>query len=169
VGALREYEDSIRIYNCAELNKLTVSVVFVRSDWSKDWPDPALVTRTPFPAVPLVALKFLHLKRHILMHGHEPLDTDNTPNLEGEAWLMHHGYTQAEGVAHLDQVPATGALVAMGYPKFKGGTGGLARYVAICSADWPHGVTIAEAPGAPLPAFASRLCWDIKTGTRVRL
>jgi kynurenine formamidase len=50
-------------------------------------------------------LKFLHEKRHILFHGHEPLDTDTTPTLEGEHWLMHHGYTQAEGVANLDQVP----------------------------------------------------------------
>ena len=32
------------------------------------------------------------------MHGHEPLDTDTTPTLEGEAWLMHNGYTQAESV-----------------------------------------------------------------------
>lgn len=30
--------------------------------------------------------------RHILFHGHEPLDTDTTPNLEGEYWLMHNGY-----------------------------------------------------------------------------
>ena len=45
---------------------------------------------------------------------------------------MHHGYTQAEGVANLEGVPATGCLVGIGYPKFKGGVGGYARYVAIC-------------------------------------
>ena len=72
----------------------------------------------------LAALKFLHLQRHILFHGHEPLDTDTTPTLEGESWLMHHGYTQAEGVANLEGVPATGCLVGIGYPKFKGGVGG---------------------------------------------
>ena len=44
--------------------------------------------------------------------------TDSTPNLEGEDWLMHNGYTQAEGVANLDQVPEAGALVVIGYPKF---------------------------------------------------
>ena len=74
------------------------SVVFVRSDWSKRWPDPVLATLTEFPGVSLDALKFLHLRRHILFHGHEPLDTDSTPTLEGEAWLMHHGYAQAEGL-----------------------------------------------------------------------
>ena len=57
------------------------SVVFVRSDWSKDWPDPALATLTRFPGVSLAALQFLHLERHILFHGHEPLDTDSTPTL----------------------------------------------------------------------------------------
>ena len=84
------------------------SVVFIRSDWSKDWPNPELATRRPFPGVSLDALKFLHLKRKILFHGHEPLDTDTTPNLEGEAWLLHNGYTQAEGVANLDKVQENG-------------------------------------------------------------
>ena len=54
------------------------------------------------------AIQFLHQKRHILFHGHEPLDTDTTPTLEGEAWLMHHGYTQAEGVDNLAAVPGDG-------------------------------------------------------------
>jgi kynurenine formamidase len=68
------------------------SVVFVRSDWSSRWPDPALAKERVFPGVSLEALKFLHLNRKILFHGHEPLDNDTTPTLEGEAWLMHHGY-----------------------------------------------------------------------------
>jgi len=143
------------------------SVVFVRSDWSKDWPDPALATRTPFPGVSLAALKFLHEQRHILFHGHEPLDTDTTPTLEGEAWLMHNGYAQAEGVAHLDQVAETGCLVAMGYPKFQGGTGGYARYIAICPPSWTHGVSIGT-NDAPLPKSAAPLHWDEAAGMRKR-
>ena len=143
------------------------SVVFIRSDWSKQWPDPKLATLTAFPGVTLKALKFLHEKRHILMHGHEPLDTDTTSDLEGEAWLMHHGYAQAEGVAHLDKVPETGCLVSIGYPKFKGGTGGYARYIAICPSDWKYGVRIG-AGDAPLPKSDKPLHWDDKTGTRVR-
>jgi len=127
------------------------SVVMVRTDWSKKWDDVAHFNDKPFPGVSLDALKFLHLQRHILFHGHEPLDTDATPDLEGEAWLMHNHFTQAEGVANLDQVPEAGALIAIGFAKPLGGTGGYARYIAIAPADWPHGVTIAEAPGAPLP------------------
>jgi kynurenine formamidase len=143
------------------------SVVFVRSDWSKAWPDPALATKTPFPGVSLDALKFLHEQRRILFHGHEPLDTDTTPTLEGEAWLMHHGYAQAEGVANLDKVPAVGCLVAIGYPRFKGGTGGYASYVAICPADWKYGARIGPAD-APLPKSSKPLHWDSAKGIRVR-
>ena len=122
------------------------SVVMVRSDWSKRWTDDpvaakALAADPNFPSVALDTLKFLHLQRHILFHGHEPLDTDTTPTLEGESWLMHHGYAQAEGVANLAGVPATGCLVSFGFPKFKGGLGGYARYVAICPPSTEKGVT----------------------------
>lgn len=144
------------------------SVVFVRSGWSNDWPNPELATRRPFPGVGLDALKFLHLERKILFHGHEPLDTDATPTLEGEYWLMHNGYAQAEGVTNLDKVPPVGALVAIGYPKFGGGLGGYARYIAICPPDWPHGISVGEVPEAPLPKSDKPLRFDEARGMRVR-
>jgi kynurenine formamidase len=144
------------------------SVVFVRSDWSARWPDPALAALTEFPGVGLAALKFLHLKRHILFHGHEPLDTDSTPTLEGEAWLMHHGYAQAEGVASLVGVPATGCLVEMGFPRFRGGLGGYARFVAICPPGTRRGVRIGAVPEAPLRKYDQPLHWDPDLGMRVR-
>ncbi len=143
------------------------SVVFVRSDWSKAWPDPKLATLKEFPGIGLDALKFLHNERRILFHGHEPLDTDSTPNFEGEHWLMHNGYAQAEGVANLDQVPETGALVIIGFPKFGGGLGGYARYIAVCPADWPHGVTIGP-QDAPLPKSDKPLHFDTAAGMRIR-
>lgn len=134
------------------------SVVMIRSDWSKMWNDPRRFTRQPFPGVTLAALQFLHLKRRILMHGHEPLDTDNTaPKFLGETWLLEHNFAQAEGVANLDQVPECGALIAIGFAKFAGGTGGFARYIAIAPPDWPHGITIDQQPGAPLPTHAHPL------------
>jgi kynurenine formamidase len=144
------------------------SVVFVRSDWSARWPDPALAALTEFPGVGLAALKFLHLRRHILFHGHEPLDTDSTPTLEGEDWLMHHGYAQAEGVASLAGVPATGCLVEMGFPRFRGGLGGYARFVAICPPRTRRGVRIGAVPEAPLRKYDSPLQWDPDLGMRVR-
>lgn len=144
------------------------SVVFVRSDWSKEWPNPKLATLTRFPGVSLDALKFLHLERKILFHGHEPLHTDSTPTLEAEAWLLRNGYTQAEGVANLDRVPETGALVTIGYPKLQGGLGGYARYIAICPPNWGYGVSVGQIPEAPLAKAAKSLHWDGQLGVRVR-
>lgn len=144
------------------------SVVFIHSGWSREWPNPELATRTPFPGVSLAALKFLHDQRKILFHGHEALDTDTTPTLEGEAWLLRNGYTQAEGVANLDQVPEVGALVIIGYPKLKGGTGGYARYIAVCPPDWRFGVSVGEVAEAPLARMPNRLHWDARLGVRVR-
>jgi kynurenine formamidase len=144
------------------------SVVFVRSGWSKRWPDPALAALTEFPGVSLAALKFLHLKRHILFHGHEPLDTDSSPTLEGESWLMHHGYAQAEGVASLAGVPATGCLLNIGFPRFGGGLGGYASFVAICPRGTKRGVRVGQLAEAPLRRYASPLHWDAALGMRVR-
>ena len=148
------------------------SVVMVRSDWSKKWTeDPvkakALAADPAFPGVSLDAIKFLHQQRKILFHGHEPLDTDTTPTLEGEAWLMHNGYTQAEGVDNLDAVPATGCLLSIGYPKFKGGAGGYARYIAICPPGTKQGAKISSRD-APLPRISKPLHWDEQRGYRVR-
>jgi kynurenine formamidase len=134
------------------------SVVMIRSDWSKKWNDPKRFTAPPFPGVSLAALEYLHLERHILMHGHEPLDTDNTaPEFIAEKWLLQHNFAQAEGVANLDQVPEAGALVTIGFAKFEGGSGGFARYIAIAPASWPFGVTIAQESGAPLPTHKHAL------------
>jgi kynurenine formamidase len=133
------------------------SVVMFRTDWSKLWSDPERFTRRPFPGISLDALKLLHLNRHILFHGHEPLDTDATEDFVAERWLLGHDFAQAEGVANLDRVPETGALISIGFARPEGGTGGLARFVAIAPATWPYGTTIATAPGAPLPRQAAPL------------
>ncbi len=128
----------------------TGAVVMVRSDWYKRWRDVERFNQKPFPGVGLDALKHLHLDRGILFHGHEPLDTDTTPNLEGEYWLMHNNFAQAEGVRNLDKVPEKGALLLVGFAKPQGGSGGLARYIAVAPADWPHGISQRESLGQPL-------------------
>lgn len=144
------------------------SVVMVRSDWSKMWPSKEKCDKFPFPGVGLDAIKFLQEERNILFHGHEPLDTDTTPSLEGEYWLMHNGYCQAEGVANLWMVPEAGALIAIGYAKPMGGAGGYARYIAICPPDWKYGVSVEEVPGAPLPKSDKPLHYDKVKGMRTR-
>ena len=146
------------------------AVVMVRSDWSKRWPDRARMQPADgkFPGVSLEALKLLHLERHILLHGHEPLDADSTPTLVGEDWLMNNGYMQAEGVANLDLVPATGALVAIGFPRLKGGTGGFASFTAICPENWNQGVRPGDVAEAPLAYNDKRLVWNEARGQRER-
>ena len=133
------------------------SVVMFRTDWSKKWNDPKRFTEQPFPGIALEALKFLHQERRILFHGHEPLDTDATPDLVAERWLLSHDFAQAEGVMNLDSLPEAGALISIGFAKPDGGTGGLARFVAIVPASWKYGLTIADEPGAPLPRQAQPL------------
>ena len=160
--------EDIRAWEAAHGQIPEGSVVFIRSDWSKRWPDPALSTERPFPGATLAAIRFLHEQRHILFHGHEALDTDTTATLESEAWLLRNGYTQAEGVANLDQVPEAGALVIIGYPKFKGGVGGYARFIAVCPPDWNYGVSVGQVPESPLAKQAKPLHWDATLGMRVR-
>lgn len=136
------------------------AVVMVRSDWYKKWGEHERFRTAPFPGVSLAALKFLHLDRKILMHGHEPLDTDSTPTMEGETWLMHNNFAQAEGVANLDKVPEAGALISIGFAKPLGGSGGYARYIAIAPSTWSFGETIKSSPGAPLPTQKAPLKRD---------
>jgi kynurenine formamidase len=143
--------DDIRTWEAEHGTIPEGSVVMIRSDWHHRWGETARFNQKPFPGITLEALKFLHVERKILFHGHEPLDTDTTSNLEGEHWLLHNHYCQAEGVANLDEVPGSGALITIGFAKPEGGTGGFARYIAICPADWPYGFSILEEPGAPLP------------------
>jgi kynurenine formamidase len=144
------------------------SVVFIRSDWSQLWSLPGFTKKNRFPGIKLEALKYLHLERKILFQGHEPLNTDMTSTLEGESWLMHNGYAQAEAVDNLDKIPEKGALVMIGYTKFQGGTGGFARFIAICPPDWRYGVSVGEVKDSPLPKMNKALKWDFNLGVRVR-
>ena len=163
--------DDVRAWERANGTVPAGSVVMVRSDWSKRWPDGSRIQPADhkFPGVTLDALKLLHLERRILLHGHEPLDADSTPTLVAEDWLMNNGYMQAEGVANLDQVPATGALIAIGFPRLKGGTGGFASFTAICPAEWSNGARPGEAAEAPLPYSDRRLVWNEAKGIRERM
>jgi len=135
--------------------------------------------------VSLSALNFLHEQRHILLDGHEPLDIDDSPDPEVEAWLTHHRYAQADGVAHLDQVPEVDALVAIGFARYERGTGGDASFTAICPPDCPTArlpdcstarlldcspIRRSADPrrDAPLPRSHKPLHWEAAKGARKR-
>jgi kynurenine formamidase len=108
------------------------SFAALRTDMHKDWDtNPGRFKRQPFPAWSPEAIRFLYEQRGIVANGHESMDTDITPDLKSEAWLLRHGHWQLEGMANLDQVPARGALLVVAWPKPRGGLGFPARAFAI--------------------------------------
>jgi len=143
------------------------SVVMVRSDWYKNWnenPKRFLAEDGRFPGIRIEAIRYLHEERKILFHGHEAMDTDTTPTLLSEDWVLSNGYPQVECVANLDLVPETGALVAFGVPRLRGTTAFLLALAAICAPSWPHGQTPGFKGESPLPFHDKRLTYDTKTG-----
>jgi kynurenine formamidase len=108
------------------------SFAALRTDMYKDWDsNRARFERYPFPAWSPPAIRFLYEQRGIVANGHESMDTDTTPNLESETWLLKHGHWQIEVMANLDKVPATGALIVVSWPKPQRGLGFPARAFAI--------------------------------------
>jgi len=92
----------------------------LRTDMSRDWEtDPQRFKREQFPAWSLEAIQFLYERRGIVANGHESMDTDTSPDMKSETWLLHHGHWQIEVMSGLDQVPATGALLVVAWPKPK--------------------------------------------------
>jgi kynurenine formamidase len=116
------------------------SFAALRTDMSKDWDtNPARFKRSPFPAWSLAAVRFLIEQRGVVAIGHESLDTDTTPKMESETWLLQHGHYQIEAMAHLDQVPATGAVLIAMWPKVRNGDGFPARVMAVVPANASQG------------------------------
>jgi kynurenine formamidase len=103
----------------------------LRTDLSKDWKNPERFKRSPFPAWSLEAVKFLFEQRRITAIGHESLDTDTTQTMDSETWVLKQGHYQIEVMAHLDEVPPTGALIVVSWPKVEKGLGFPARAFAI--------------------------------------
>jgi kynurenine formamidase len=108
------------------------SFAALRTDMYKDWDaNPERIKREKFPAWSLEAIKYLYEKRGIVANGHESMDTDTTPDMKSETWLLRHDHWQIEIMANLDKVPATGALIVVAWPKPKGGLGFPVRAFAI--------------------------------------
>lgn len=108
------------------------SFAALRTDMYKDWDkDPEHFKRYPYPAWSLEAIKFLFDQRRIGAIGHESLDTDITETMDSEVWLLQQNHWQIEVMANLDQVPETGGLIVVTWPKVKNGLGFPARAFAI--------------------------------------
>lgn len=117
--------------------------VAMRTDWSKRWPSQvAMMNRdeaglSHYPGWSIEALAWLVGERRITAIGHETTDTDpgvatSAGNYECEAYILGQGRYQIELLANLDQIPETGALAVVAFPKPRGGSGFPARVFAIC-------------------------------------
>ena len=108
------------------------SFAALRTDMYKDWDsNPERFKRAPFPAWSLAAIKFLFDERKVTAIGHEAMDTDTTDSMESETWILRNNHFQIEVMANLDQVPATGAVIVVTWPKVENGFGFPARAFAI--------------------------------------
>jgi len=118
------------------------SFVAMRTDWSKRWPsveamqnkDAAGVAH--YPGWSMEVLKYLYEVRNITASGHEPTDTDpgiatSQGDYSLEAYVLGTNHYQIELLTNLDQVPESGALVVVTFPKPKEGSGFPARVFAI--------------------------------------
>ncbi len=104
----------------------------LRTDMYKDWDtNPERFKRSEFPAWSLATIKFLIEQRGVTAIGHESMDTDTTDKMESETYILQQGHFQIEVMANLDQVPATGAIIVVTWPKVKDGLGFPARAFAI--------------------------------------
>lgn len=120
------------------------SFVAFRSDWHKRWPDQDKMRNLDeagvqhSPGWGREALEFLIHERQVKAIGHETLDTDagvpaaaNGGVLQEEYYVLSQDIYQLEVLANLDQVPATGSLLALAFPHWEEATGSPVRAVAI--------------------------------------
>ncbi len=111
------------------------SFVALRTDWSKRWPDNDALNNFDeeggehAPGWSLDVLKFLYEERGIYANGHESIDTDasvlaaEAEDLAAERYVLDNGHVQVELMDNLDQVPATGAIIFVAWPRVSGATG----------------------------------------------
>lgn len=119
------------------------SFVAFRSDWSKRWPDQDAIRNLNSQGIQQTpgwshdALEFLIHERHVKAVGHETLDTDSgraaaqNGRLVEEYYLLEQDIYQLELLTNLDQVPASGSLIAIAFPHWEKATGSPVRAVAI--------------------------------------
>jgi kynurenine formamidase len=81
-------------------------------------------------------LKLLYEERGITASGHETTDTDpglatTKDDYSLESYILGTNHYQIELLANLDQVPESGALVWIAFPKVENGSGFPARVIAV--------------------------------------
>lgn len=115
--------------------------VALRTDWSKRWPNQKLMEnpddegQNHYPGWSVEAIEYIYETRHAVANGHETYDTDTAVNqptggFAAEALALQSGHYQVEMLTHLDEVPATGAIISVMTPKFEKSPGFPTRVIA---------------------------------------
>ncbi len=116
--------------------------VAMRTDWCKRWPNMEAMQNKDvngiahYPGWSLEVLKYLYEDRKITSSGHETTDTDpgiatSKDDYSLETYILKQNRYQIELLTNLYEVPETGALVVVAFPKPKNGSGFPARVFAI--------------------------------------
>lgn len=120
----------------------THAFVALRTDWSKRWPDAAAMDNKDtsgtahYPGWSMEVLKYLYETCGITASGHETTDTDpgvatTKDDYALETYILSQDHYQIELLTNLDQVPESGALAVVTFPKPENGSGFPARVFAI--------------------------------------
>jgi kynurenine formamidase len=118
------------------------SVVLMRTDWSRHWPDamaylgddtPGDASKLQFPGFGAEATTILAEHRKVALLG---IDTASVDYGKSQDFIVHrigasHGIANLENLTNLKHLPATGAIILALPMKIEGGSGGPARVVAL--------------------------------------
>lgn len=116
------------------------SFVALRTDWCKRTENFDNIDEdgiSNYPGWSLEACEFLIEERKVKAIGHETSDTDASILTRKAGWLDVETYVlskdiyQVELMANLDQMPAVGGIIIVGYPNVVNGTGFTARCIGI--------------------------------------
>ncbi|MBW2541712.1 MAG: cyclase family protein, partial [Deltaproteobacteria bacterium] len=118
------------------------TIVLVRTDWSRRWPDardylgddtPGDASQLQFPGYGAEATRLLTEVRGVAMIG---IDTASIDYGKSKDFIAHRigaarGVSNLENLTNLSELPATGSLVLALPMKIGGGSGGPVRVVAL--------------------------------------
>jgi kynurenine formamidase len=135
--------DDVRHWEAAYGRMPQGAFVALRTDWSLRWPNAARLENVGAdgfshrPGWSREVLKFLVDERSVTAIGHETADTDSGYSVSAkqdyslERYFLGTGRWQLELLNDLRSVPQSGAVIFVGWPKPKGGSGFPVRAVAI--------------------------------------
>ena len=134
--------DDVRMFEVAHGEIAAGTVVLMRTDWSKHWPDaiaylgddtPDDASNLQFPGFGAEATRILAEQRNVAILG---VDTASVDYGQSQDFIVHRigasqGVANLENLTNLNQLPATGAIILALPMKIEGGSGGPARVVAL--------------------------------------